>query len=191
MSEPSAPVSKSPFWQFSVKFYAVPGVAEACIALQDQAKVDVNILFFLLWNATQGRAFNAADVDRDRTHDRPLARHGGGADPQRPPRVEIAAAGDGAGGGRRPPHPDQGGRAGGRTAPAGGAVRPRADRAASASRPPRPRPRRRATASAAYQGVIGPFPPGPLDTVLSAFAKFDTAPDSGSGHRRKMNGIDE
>ena len=35
---------------------------EACIALQDQAKVDVNILFFLLWNATQGRAFNAADV---------------------------------------------------------------------------------------------------------------------------------
>ena len=55
-------MSKSPFWQFSIKFYAVPGVADACIALQDQAKVDVNILFFLLWNATQGRAFNAADV---------------------------------------------------------------------------------------------------------------------------------
>ena len=55
-------MSKSPFWQFSVKFYAVPGVADACIALQDQAKVDVNILFYLLWNATQGRAFNAADV---------------------------------------------------------------------------------------------------------------------------------
>ena len=64
MSEPNSaiPVSKSPFWQFSIKFYAVPGVAEACIALQDQAKVDVNILFYLLWNATQGRAFNAADV---------------------------------------------------------------------------------------------------------------------------------
>src|SRR6187551_1119691 len=64
MSEPSTaiPVSKSPFWQFSIKFYAVPGVADACIALQDQANVDVNILFYLLWNATQGRAFNAADV---------------------------------------------------------------------------------------------------------------------------------
>ena len=64
MSEPKTtiPVSKSPFWQFSIKFYAVPGVAQACIELQDQAKVDVNILFFLLWNATQGRAFNAADV---------------------------------------------------------------------------------------------------------------------------------
>ena len=39
-----------------------PAWPTACIALQDQAKVDVNILFFLLWNATQGRAFNAADV---------------------------------------------------------------------------------------------------------------------------------
>ena len=27
----------------------------------------------------------------------------------------------------------------------------------------------------AYQGVLGPFPPGPLDTVLSAFAKFEHA----------------
>ena len=54
----ATPVSKSPFWQFSVKFYAVPGVAQACIDLQDQAGVDVNILFFLLWNATQNRALN-------------------------------------------------------------------------------------------------------------------------------------
>ncbi|MEX2034267.1 MAG: DUF2390 domain-containing protein, partial [Xanthobacteraceae bacterium] len=47
---------KSPFWRFSVKFYGVPGVAPACIELQDRAKVDVNVLFFLLWNATQKRA---------------------------------------------------------------------------------------------------------------------------------------
>ena len=39
-----------------------PASREACIELQDQANVDVNVLFFLLWNATQGRAFNAADV---------------------------------------------------------------------------------------------------------------------------------
>ena len=84
----SEPVSKSPFWQFSIKFYAVPGVAEACIELQDQAKVDVNILFFLLWNATQGRAFNARRRHRDRAPDRRLARHGRRADPQRPPRPE-------------------------------------------------------------------------------------------------------
>ena len=45
MSEPDAkiPPGKSPFWRFSIKFYAVPGVAQACIELQDQAKVDVNL----------------------------------------------------------------------------------------------------------------------------------------------------
>ena len=117
---------KSPFWRFSIKFYAVPGVADACIALQDQAKVDVNILFYLLWNATQGRAFNAADVTeierrigpwRDiavvpiRNVRRAL---------KAPPAVMAAAAGG------RLPHPDQGGRARGRASPAGGAVRPRA-----------------------------------------------------------------
>ena len=53
---------KSPFWQFSIEFYAMPGVAPACIKLQDEAGVDVNLLFFLLWNATQGRALNEADI---------------------------------------------------------------------------------------------------------------------------------
>jgi len=64
MSSPdaAAPMSKSPFWRFSVKFYAEAGVAQACIDLQDQAGVDVNLLFFLLWNATQGRALSEAEV---------------------------------------------------------------------------------------------------------------------------------
>ena len=62
MSATETPVSKSPFWRFSVKFYAEPGVAQACIDLQDQAGVDVNILFFLLWNATQSRALSSAEV---------------------------------------------------------------------------------------------------------------------------------
>jgi len=61
-ADAKAPVQKSPFWQFSVKFYAVPGVAPACIALQDLAGVDVNLLFFLLWNATLGRALNEPEI---------------------------------------------------------------------------------------------------------------------------------
>ncbi len=56
------PPPKSPFWRFSIKFYAVPGVAAACIELQDQAGVDVNVLFFLLWQATQNRALDEAEV---------------------------------------------------------------------------------------------------------------------------------
>jgi uncharacterized protein (TIGR02444 family) len=64
----SSLVKKSPFWRFSIKFYAVPGVAPACIALQDQAGVDVNLLFFLLWNATLGRTLSESDVkELDRT----------------------------------------------------------------------------------------------------------------------------
>jgi uncharacterized protein (TIGR02444 family) len=48
----------SPFWRFSLGFYRQPGVADACIELQDQAGVDVNILLFLLWNATLGRTLS-------------------------------------------------------------------------------------------------------------------------------------
>jgi uncharacterized protein (TIGR02444 family) len=46
---------RSPFWRFSLRFYRQPGVADACIALQDGCGVDVNILLFLLWLATAGR----------------------------------------------------------------------------------------------------------------------------------------
>jgi uncharacterized protein (TIGR02444 family) len=45
----------SPFWRFSLRFYRQPGVADACIALQDGCDVDVNILLFLLWLATARR----------------------------------------------------------------------------------------------------------------------------------------
>jgi uncharacterized protein (TIGR02444 family) len=166
----SAPASKSPFWQFSVKFYAVPGVAEACIALQDQAKVDVNILFYLLWNASQGRAFNAADVteiERAIGPWREIAvvpiRNVRRALKSPPPVMEPAAA------------------EGLRTRIK--AVELEAERLqqealyglAQSSRLGRPSPSQAEAARdsiSSYQGVIGPFPPEPLDTVLSAFAKF-------------------
>lgn len=45
----------SPFWRFSLRFYRRPGVAEACIALQDGCGVDVNILLLFLWLATARR----------------------------------------------------------------------------------------------------------------------------------------
>jgi len=52
----------SPFWRFSLAFYRQQNVADACIALQEQSGVDVNILFFLLWNATHNRALSNAEV---------------------------------------------------------------------------------------------------------------------------------
>jgi uncharacterized protein (TIGR02444 family) len=53
----------SPFWRFSLQFYRQPGVAEACIVLQEEAGVDVNLLLFLLWHAAQRRQFAPAEVD--------------------------------------------------------------------------------------------------------------------------------
>src|SRR4051812_18818938 len=54
--------SGSPFWRFSLAFYRQPGVANACIALQEQSGVDVNLLLFLLWQATRRRPFAPAEV---------------------------------------------------------------------------------------------------------------------------------
>jgi len=62
MTEADIKTAGSPFWRFSLKFYRQPGVADACIALQEGAGLDVNLLLFLLWQATQRRAFTAADV---------------------------------------------------------------------------------------------------------------------------------
>jgi uncharacterized protein (TIGR02444 family) len=53
----------SPFWRFSLSFYREPAVAVACIDLQDQAGVDVNVLLFLLWSATLRRKLTQPVVE--------------------------------------------------------------------------------------------------------------------------------
>jgi uncharacterized protein (TIGR02444 family) len=52
----------SPFWRFSLRTYALPGVAPACLALQEEAGVDVNLLLFLMWAAGEGRRADDAEV---------------------------------------------------------------------------------------------------------------------------------
>jgi len=169
-NDESALTRKSPFWRFSVKFYAAHGEAQACIELQDRAKVDVNVLFFLLWNATQNRALDhtaVAELDRMigawrdatviplREIRRTL---------KAPPPVMAPAAAEGF-----------------RTRIK--AVELEAERLqqealyelARSSRlgQPSASPAKAAQTSIdGYQAIIGPFPPGPLGTVLSAFAKF-------------------
>lgn len=59
MSEPD-----SSFWRFSLRFYALPDVAPACLHLQDEANVDVNLMLFLLFLAESGRAVTRDDVAR-------------------------------------------------------------------------------------------------------------------------------
>jgi uncharacterized protein (TIGR02444 family) len=172
MSETAGtPADKSPFWRFSVKFYAVEGVAPACIELQDHAGVDVNLLFFLLWNATQNRTFSQEEVAEleltiglwRETAVVPLrnVRRALKSPPPIMPRetaeafrtrikaVELEAE-------RLQQEALYG------LARSGRIGQPAASPAEAAR-----------NSIAAYQAVLRPFPPGPLDTVLSAFAKFE------------------
>ena len=52
----------SPFWTFSLALYRTPGVPAACIVLQDECGVDVNVLLFALWLAKEGRALRSDDL---------------------------------------------------------------------------------------------------------------------------------
>lgn len=55
---------QSPFWEFSLRFYARPRIAPACLELQDRAGVDVNVMFYLLFLAQQGRQLDRGEVAR-------------------------------------------------------------------------------------------------------------------------------
>ncbi|MDG6097536.1 TIGR02444 family protein [Alteromonas sp. ZYF713] len=52
---PKTPMTSAPeltpelFWQHSLQHYAQPGVADACLALQDNYQVNVNLLLFYHW----------------------------------------------------------------------------------------------------------------------------------------------
>jgi len=50
------------FWDFSLRFYRLPGVAESCLELQDRHGADVNLLLFALWAASNGHLLDAAAI---------------------------------------------------------------------------------------------------------------------------------
>ncbi|MDE2377211.1 TIGR02444 family protein [Bradyrhizobium sp.] len=54
--------ANSSFWAFSLRTFANPSVAKACLDLQDTFGIDVNVLLFMLWCAHCGRRLNACDV---------------------------------------------------------------------------------------------------------------------------------
>ena len=56
MSEPSD------FWDFSVRVYGQPGVADACLALQDHHGLDVNLLLYCCWVGASRGAIREADL---------------------------------------------------------------------------------------------------------------------------------
>ena len=60
--QPTHAPTDTPFWRFSLNFYRQAGVAEACIALQDDCGVDVNLMLFLLWLAANGQQLSVENI---------------------------------------------------------------------------------------------------------------------------------
>jgi uncharacterized protein (TIGR02444 family) len=52
----------TPFWRFSLNYYKQAGVSEACIGLQDDCGIDVNLLLFLFWLASERQMLSADEV---------------------------------------------------------------------------------------------------------------------------------
>jgi uncharacterized protein (TIGR02444 family) len=50
-----------PFWDYSLRLYGMPGVEEACLVLQDEFDLDVNIVLFCLWSGAAGPGRLTAD----------------------------------------------------------------------------------------------------------------------------------
>ena len=49
------------FWKFSLELYDREGVAAACLALQEEYQLDVNLLLFCYWH---GSNFGVIDTER-------------------------------------------------------------------------------------------------------------------------------
>lgn len=52
----------NPLWEFSLATYRVAGVAESCLALQDQIGLDVNQLLYAAWLARNNQCLSEAHL---------------------------------------------------------------------------------------------------------------------------------
>jgi uncharacterized protein (TIGR02444 family) len=59
-SLPSLPES---LWDFSLAFYAKPGVEDCCLQLQDNYRVNVNVLLWCVWLGFRGYELNQVYLD--------------------------------------------------------------------------------------------------------------------------------
>ncbi len=49
-------------WTYATRVYAVPAVAKACLAAQDEFDADVNLLLYAAWRGTVGDTLRADDL---------------------------------------------------------------------------------------------------------------------------------
>jgi uncharacterized protein (TIGR02444 family) len=65
--EPLTAPETTPFWQFSGRVYARPGVAEACLSLQDRHRLDVNLLLYCAWAGSLGHRLDGGELGQLRS----------------------------------------------------------------------------------------------------------------------------
>ena len=81
----------NPFWTFSLKVYAIDGVAAECLAVQDTNSVDVNLLLFAAWlGAVHHRSLTDGDIRA--MHSAAAGWHNGVVRPLRTIRQDMKAA---------------------------------------------------------------------------------------------------
>ncbi len=55
----------NPFWQFSLRVYAAPGVSGECLELQDKLGADINVMLYAVWlGAVRGITLRESDFAR-------------------------------------------------------------------------------------------------------------------------------
>lgn len=59
------------FWNFSLSLYARPGVEAACLGLQDEQGLDVNLVLLAAWAANNGRSLDEPSATRLRAVSEP------------------------------------------------------------------------------------------------------------------------
>ena len=58
----------NPFWEFSLAHYALDGVPQACLALQDEFGLDVNVLLYGAWLAAMDRCLTLEHLEDMERH---------------------------------------------------------------------------------------------------------------------------
>ncbi len=54
----------NPFWRFSLKVYAAPGVKQECLTLQEESGVNVNMLLYCAWRGSESEILSASTLER-------------------------------------------------------------------------------------------------------------------------------
>ena len=84
----------NPFWEFSLALYAKPGVADACLALQERLGIDVNLLLYFVWRTNEGHAVSSQEAAAAAAH--VSGWHDGVVRPLRALRTDLKADAKGA-----------------------------------------------------------------------------------------------